>query len=69
MSKRFGAIAQLGERLVRNEEVAGPIPVGSTKTKRIRTLKKARIFVLGGNHADFDEFCGNSLFSVSDQRC
>jgi len=32
-------------------------------------LKKARIFVLGGNHADFDEFCGNSLFSVSDQRC
>ena len=31
MSKRFGAIAQLGERLVRNEEVAGPIPVGSTK--------------------------------------
>jgi phosphoglycolate phosphatase len=34
---RFGAIAQLGERLVRNEEVAGPIPVGSTKAKRIRT--------------------------------
>ena len=26
----FGAVAQLGERLVRNEKVAGSIPVSST---------------------------------------
>ena len=26
----YGRVAQLGERLVRNEEVAGSIPVGST---------------------------------------
>ena len=26
-----GAVAQLGERLVRNEEVSGSIPLGSTK--------------------------------------
>jgi hypothetical protein len=25
-----GAVAQLGERLVRNEEVSGSIPLGST---------------------------------------
>ena len=30
---RFGAVAQLGERLVCNQEVAGSIPVGSTKRK------------------------------------
>lgn len=28
--KRDGPVAQSGERLVRNEEVAGSIPVGST---------------------------------------
>ncbi len=28
----FGAVAQLGERLVRNEKVAGSIPVSSTIT-------------------------------------
>ena len=27
---RLGAVAQLGERLVRNEEVRGSIPLGST---------------------------------------
>jgi hypothetical protein len=27
-----GAVAQLGERLVRNEEVSGSIPLSSTKT-------------------------------------
>ena len=27
----FGAVAQLGERLVRNEEVSGSIPLSSTK--------------------------------------
>ena len=29
-----GAVAQLGERLVRNEEVRGSIPLGSTNTPR-----------------------------------
>ena len=28
----WGAVAQLGERLVRNEEVSGSIPLSSTKT-------------------------------------
>ena len=28
---RWGAVAQLGERLVRNEEVSGSIPLSSTK--------------------------------------
>ena len=27
----FGAVAQLGERVVRNDEVRGSIPLGSTK--------------------------------------
>lgn len=31
IAKPVGAVAQLGVRLVRNEEVAGSIPVGSTK--------------------------------------
>src|SRR4051812_44272144 len=30
----WGAVAQLGERLVRNEEVSGSIPLGSTKSRR-----------------------------------
>jgi hypothetical protein len=30
VAHRFGAVAQLGERLVRNEEVSGSIPLGST---------------------------------------
>ncbi len=29
-----GAVAQLGERLVRNEEVSGSIPLGSTSLRR-----------------------------------
>jgi hypothetical protein len=29
-----GAVAQLGERLVRNEEVSGSIPLGSTNFRR-----------------------------------
>ena len=32
-SKRDGAVAQLGERLVRNEEVRGSIPLSSTIPK------------------------------------
>ena len=30
----LGAVAQLGERLVRNEEVRGSIPLGSTSLRR-----------------------------------
>ncbi len=33
----FGAVAQLGERLVRNEKVAGSIPVSSTIMDNSRT--------------------------------
>ena len=29
--KPVGAVAQLGERVVRNDEVVGSIPIGSTK--------------------------------------
>ena len=32
---RLGAVAQLGERLVRNEEVRGSIPLGSTTPSRL----------------------------------
>ena len=31
-ARPVGAVAQLGERLVRNEEVSGSIPLSSTKT-------------------------------------
>src|SRR4030081_565977 len=31
-----GAIAQLGERVVRNDEVGGSIPPGSTSLRRLR---------------------------------
>jgi hypothetical protein len=31
-----GAIAQLGERIVRNDEVVGSIPTSSTKPKQLK---------------------------------
>lgn len=34
MMNRSGAVAQLGERVVRNDEVVGSIPIGSTNTHR-----------------------------------
>ena len=34
-----GAIAQLGERVVRNDEVGGSIPPGSTSLRRLRLLR------------------------------
>ena len=34
-----GAIAQLGERIVRNDEVGGSIPPGSTSLRRLRLLR------------------------------
>src|SRR5258708_15295221 len=39
MSGRDGAIAQLGERVVRNDEVGGSIPPGSTSLRRLRLLR------------------------------
>src|ERR1700730_2969320 len=34
-----GAIAQLGERVVRNDEVGGSIPPGSTSLRRLHLLR------------------------------
>ena len=34
-----GAIAQLGERIVRNDEVGGSIPPGSTSLRSLRELR------------------------------
>jgi hypothetical protein len=34
-----GAIAQLGERVVRNDEVGGSIPPGSTSLRSLRELR------------------------------
>ena len=36
---REGAIAQLGERVVRNDEVGGSIPPGSTILRSLRELR------------------------------
>src|SRR5881227_3661451 len=36
---RDGAIAQLGERVVRNDEVGGSIPPGSTSLRSLRELR------------------------------
>src|SRR6266852_7111903 len=38
-SGHLGAIAQLGERIVRNDEVGGSIPPGSTSLRRLRLLR------------------------------
>src|ERR1700733_8058990 len=37
-----GAIAQLGERVVRNDEVGGSIPPGSTSLRSLRELRLGR---------------------------
>jgi hypothetical protein len=38
-AEAHGAIAQLGERVVRNDEVGGSIPPGSTSLRRLRLLR------------------------------
>ena len=38
-----GAIAQLGERIVRNDEVGGSIPPGSTSLRRLRLLRLGKL--------------------------
>jgi hypothetical protein len=45
MSVWWGAVAQLGERLVRNEEVSGSIPLSSTKEDNLRPLEAPRASV------------------------
>ena len=42
----YGAVAQLGERLVRNEKVSGSIPLGSTKFQRVRLHSRLTLFLL-----------------------
>src|SRR6266851_9045979 len=41
---RDGAIAQLGERVVRNDEVGGSIPPGSTSLRWLRLLRLGKPF-------------------------
>ena len=41
-----GAVAQLGERLVRNEEVRGSIPLGSTNRRPVSKDLRANVSVL-----------------------
>src|SRR5579871_5725902 len=40
LPRRGGAIAQLGERVVRNDEVGGSIPPGSTTLRRRRSVPR-----------------------------
>ena len=44
-ARRVGAVAQLGERLVRNEEVSGSIPLSSTKTPSNKFRSSLRVSV------------------------
>ena len=39
----FGAIAQLGERIVRNDEVGGSIPPGSTSPRSLLELRQVTL--------------------------
>src|SRR5262249_36016085 len=50
-----GAVAQLGERLVRNEEVRGSTPLGSTTPKRKTFQRLARRGDAGGTSVRADE--------------
>src|SRR5260370_32849206 len=66
---RDGAIAQLGERVVRNDEVGGSIPPGSTTLPlRLRVAqprkpkpKRARRSPLGRRRASASYFAANLL--------
>src|SRR5262249_38909758 len=39
-----GAVAQLGERLVRNEEVRGSTPLGSTRSRQSTLVRRINSF-------------------------
>ena len=45
-----GAIAQLGERVVRNDEVGGSIPPGSTSLRLLRKLRLDKPYRSDGCH-------------------
>src|SRR5580692_2580576 len=47
-TRRSGAIAQLGERVVRNDEVGGSIPPGSTSLRRLRLLRLGKPYLSEG---------------------
>ena len=49
--REYGAVAQLGERLVCNQEATGSIPVSSTKNLSLE-LRPTANFMLGVNHAN-----------------
>ena len=48
----WGAVAQLGERLVRNEEVSGSIPLSSTKTICMNFARCSEARSMAGFFAD-----------------
>ena len=53
MRENHGAVAQLGERRVRNAKVGGSSPLGSTKNEKTRTGRCASFFVFGGRCPGF----------------
>ncbi len=42
-----GVVAQLGERVVRNDEVVGSIPIDSTISKYLRHVAFRRLLLVG----------------------
>ena len=50
-----GAVAQLGERLVRNEEVRGSNPLGSTSLRSLRDLRLGKPANLGSANLPMDD--------------
>jgi hypothetical protein len=62
--KWCGAVAQLGERLVRNEEVSGSIPLSSTK-ETITTTSNLEILDFCGVYAGNPHFSSHGVPSTS----
>jgi hypothetical protein len=52
----WGAVAQLGERLVRNEEVSGSIPLSSTKEDNCGINRDSPSLDLRRLSCDFPEY-------------
>ncbi len=61
-SKIFGRVAQLGERLVRNEEVVGSIPITSTILNT--TLRRGFLFAKRRGNASEGAFLRHILCFV-----
>jgi hypothetical protein len=60
----YGAVAQLGERVVRNDEVSGSIPLSSTSSDRRRPVTGPAVSVSGGRPARQTRI-GISTYSAS----